>query len=173
MMELLNALWGLVSNFIFLILGRILSKEDTTKIINMIQGNKELDLDKSINQRIQSLDDYWEGIVKQQDGPAGVPIEFPIRVRLHYISLQKVRGKFSYYWNDNKTVLEAEGKAVDNRIIVLEFKDAKKSIIRFGTFMFDFDHLGESLDGHFVAYAAERKAIVTGSITLYRVTSRI
>jgi hypothetical protein len=65
-------------------------------------------------------------------------------------------------------VLEAEGKAFDNRIIVLEFKDANKNVIRFGTFMFDFDHLGESLEGHFVAYAAERKAIVTGSVMLYR-----
>jgi hypothetical protein len=170
MMELLNALWGLVSTLFSLIFGRIWSKKDAKKIMDMIQGAKELDLDKTITQRIQSLDGYWKGTVNQQDGPDGVPIEFPIGVIFHYISLQKVRGTFSYYWNDNKTVLEPEGKAVDNRIIVLEFKDAKKSIIRFGTFMFDFDHLGESLDGHFVAYAAERKAIVTGSVTLFRVT---
>jgi hypothetical protein len=168
MMELLNFLWGLVSSFFFLILGRILSKQDMKGLETALQGTKELDLDETITQRIEGLDDYWEGTVHQQDGPGGEPIEFPIKVRFYVNSLQKVRGKFSYNWNDKKTVLEAKGKAVDNRIIVLEFKDANKNVIRFGTFMFDFDQLGEYLDGHFVAYAAERKAIVTGSVTLYR-----
>jgi hypothetical protein len=168
MMELLNLLWGLVSNFFFLRLGINSSKEGTTKIIKAIQDVKELGLDKSITQRIQSLDDYWEGIVNQQDGPDGEPIKLSITVRLEVNSLQNIRANFWYYWSDVKTTLEAEGQAVDNRIIVLQFKDANKRVIRFGTFMFDFDHLGESLDGHFVAYAAERKAIVTGSVTLYR-----
>jgi len=136
MMELLNHLWGLVSSFFFLVLGRFLSKKDTEEIKDAINGANGLDSDQSFNQRIQSLDDLWEGTVNQQDGPDGKPIEFPIKVRF-YISLQKVRGKFCFFWNDIKTVLEAEGKAVDNRIIVLEFKDANKSVIRFGTFMFD------------------------------------
>ena len=172
MMELLNYLWELVSNFFFIVLGRFLSKKDTKEIVETIKGTKKLDPDQSIDQRIQSLDDLWEGTVYQQDGPEGRPIKFPLKVRFYYISLQKVRGKFCYFWDDIKTVLEAEGKAVDNRIIVLEFKDANKSVIRFGTFMFDFDDRGESLDGHFVAYAAERKAIVTGRVTLYRVLKK-
>jgi len=168
MMELLNLLWGLVSSFFFLRLGISSSKEGTTKILEAIQDKKEPGLDQSFTQRIKSLDDYWEGIVNQQDGPYGKPIELSLTVRLEVSSLQNIRAKLWYYWEDVKTTLEAEGQAVDNRIIVLHFKDANKRVIRFGTFMFDFDHLGESLDGNFVAYAAERKAIVTGSVTLYR-----
>jgi hypothetical protein len=159
MIELLNHILELVASFL-LILRRIWRGKDTQKI---------LDFDNSFIHRIQSLEDQWAGTVYQQDGPEGVPIEFPIRVIFEVLSLQKIRGKFWYYWNDTKTLLEAEGKAVDNRIIVLEFKDANKSVIRFGTFMFDFDHLGGSLEGYFVAYAAERKAIVTGSLMLDRV----
>lgn len=168
MMEIFNLLWGLVSNFFFHRLGRNSSKADTTLLLQAIQDAKELSLNKSITQRIQSLDDYWEGIVNQQDGPDGEPIKFSIKVRFDVNSSQNIRANFWYYWNNVKTSLEAEGQAVDNRIIVLQFKDANQRVIRFGTFMFDFDHLGESLDGHFVAYAAERKAIVTGSVTLYR-----
>jgi hypothetical protein len=165
MMELLSLLLGLVSNLFTIILGVFSWMKDKSKIP---PGTKVVDLDKSINQRIQSLDDYWKGTVNQQDGPDGVPIEFHIRVRFYANSLPKLSGKFCYYWKDKETVLEAEGKAFDNRIIVLEFKDANKSVIRFGTFMFDFDHLGESLEGHFIAYAAERKAIVTGSAPTVR-----
>jgi hypothetical protein len=112
MMELLNALLGLASNLFTLILGVFFSKKDTTKIVDAIQGTKVLDFDKSINQRIQSLDDYWEGTVNQQDGPGGVPIEFHIRARFYANSLQKLSGKFCYYWKDKQTVLLASPEVV-------------------------------------------------------------
>ena len=158
MLELLNHILELVSSFI-LILRRIRRGKDPKKI---------LDFDNSTIHRIQSLEDQWVGTVYQQHGPEGKPIDFPISVIFEVLSLQKIRGKFWYPWDHTKTVLEAEGKAVDNRIIVLEFKDANKSIIRFGTFMFEFDHSGRSLDGYFVAYEAETKAIVTGNLMLHR-----
>jgi hypothetical protein len=169
MMEILNALWGLVTTLFFYILGKRSSGKDKEDIIKVLRDTRKSGLHESIIQRIQGLEGYWEGTVNQQDGPDGVPIEFPIDVTFDVISWQDIRGEFRYSYKGVKTVLEAIGEAIDNRIINLQFIDINKSVIRFGTFMLDFGHLGESLDGHFVAYAAERKAIVTGRVTLYRV----
>jgi hypothetical protein len=168
MMELLNLLWGWVNPILFFIIGKKTSGKDKEDIIKIFRDTKKSGLYESIIQRIQRLDGYWLGTVYQQDGPGGEPLDIPIEVTFDVISLQEIRGKFLYSYKGVKTVLEAVGEAIDNRIINLRFIDTNKSVIRFGTFMLDFGHLGESLDGHFVAYAAERKAIVTGRITLYR-----
>lgn len=131
------------------------------------QGSHEFNIE-----RIRCLHGLWKGNVNQQNGPGGVPIKFPLEARMEVTSAQEIVGCFRYTFDEIITNLEIRGKAMDNRIIVLYFFDSNKSIMRFGTIMLELSALAHALDGHFVAYAAETDAIVTGEVKLSKIVSR-
>lgn len=147
-------------------------KKTTRKLEQILESIRKQGSHDFNTQRIRCLQGVWMGNVVQQDGPKGHPIDFPLEARLEVTSLQEVVGHLIYTFDDVITTLDIQGKAMDNRVIVLYFFDANKSIMRFGTIMLELSALANALDGHFVAYAAETDAIVTGEIMLIKESSK-
>ena len=154
--------------FIGVISGWFISSISTKEIKKDILLNKNYY--NISNERIEALNGQWKGIGYQEIAPNGVPLELPVFANLKVIDGYKIKGTLSYVYENEETILESSGNAMDNKYIVITYADKKHNIIRYGTFMFELNSLGNELKGHFVAHAAEMEGLVTGDIILSKIS---
>ncbi len=129
------------------------------------KDRKFMDLTESPN---RSVAGHWEGHVDQTKGPDGEPIRFEVSMNLE-ADHRIISGEMKFAWADHLTVLNVTGGSLDDRHVKLEYEDADKQIIRYGTIMLRLAADARTLAGKFVGYGTEVDGLIDGGFNARRV----
>nr|VFJ50731.1 MAG: hypothetical protein BECKFM1743C_GA0114222_100888 [Candidatus Kentron sp. FM]VFJ50764.1 MAG: hypothetical protein BECKFM1743A_GA0114220_100878 [Candidatus Kentron sp. FM]VFK08757.1 MAG: hypothetical protein BECKFM1743B_GA0114221_100808 [Candidatus Kentron sp. FM] len=121
--------------------------------------------------RIKAINGTWEGIRRFEEITEKGLRELDIRAELHADETGSINGIF-FYENDKGalTDLVARGNVIDNKYFSLAYRDKDEGVIRYGTFILNLSATGETITGKFIEYRAEIEGLVTGDLTLEKVS---
>lgn len=124
--------------------------------------------------RRQALIGNWKGIGKQDEGPDGIPIEFPIDLDIA-AGNRIVTGVFSTHLQTPQGssigIFELNGGFLYDKYLRLNYTAKDTSRIHFGAFVLELGSKGRTLAGKLVGYGADSEKIVFGTIEAKKIVS--
>lgn len=115
----------------------------------------------------EAITGQWKGQVKQRKGKH---IQFEIDLELKMMGLE-IGGSGRFEWRGKDILLRiTRGWFSHGDFVRLDYEDKNSRILRYGTMLFELvpAQEGTQLNGFFVGYAPEAKAIIAGPIDLLK-----
>jgi pimeloyl-ACP methyl ester carboxylesterase len=125
--------------------------------------------DKMSSTRKSRLAGSWKGIERQNLGPDGEPIEYPVSLDLNWAG-DRSHGHFRFTWSKGGVVIVDETLPVEggfyDGFLLLNFQDTISGKLQFGSLFLELNNEGTELKGVDVGVGYKTKKIVTGDLVL-------
>ena len=118
--------------------------------------------------RKEALCRVWKGYYQITGDVGGVVSSTPpIEIDVAFTSTgRKLVGKGHYNYKKNKTIILMEGYLKNDRILVLDYKNADLAKFHFGSMMLSLNADVDKLSGYLLAYGRKPDGIIVGYIEL-------
>ena len=119
--------------------------------------------------RSEAINGRWQGVLYQDEGPYGKPIEYKFGAILSAKGTA-ISGSATIDFNDKQYQLVLEGRFIDVYLVELSYRNIDPTVVHFGRIILELSSLGNEWISKFIGYGLLSRAIVSGTLECRRIS---